>query len=153
MRISLLCVGKLSREYQPVFRHYGRLLGPYADLEVVQVGETPVAQGGDRVRATEGEALLRRVRPSAYTVVLDREGREFSSEELSGFFADLKLYGKSDFQFILGGALGLDPRVSAKADLAWSLSRLTFPHQLARCVLAEQLYRAIRIERGEPYHY
>jgi 23S rRNA (pseudouridine1915-N3)-methyltransferase len=153
VKATIVCVGRLSREYEAVFAHYGRLLRPYMDLDVQEVGETPVAQGARRVLAQEGDTLLRRLRPDAYTVVLDREGKEFSSEELSAFLSGLKVYGRSDFQFILGGALGLDPRVGARAGLTWSLSRLTFPHQLARCVLVEQLYRALRIERGEPYHY
>lgn len=153
MRASIICVGRLSREYQAVFAHYAGLLHPYLELEVREVGDTPLSQGGQRVLAVEGDALLRRQRPGAYTIVLDREGREFSSVGLSEHLAQLKLYGRSDFQFILGGALGLDARLKEKADLSWSLSRLTFPHQLARCVLVEQLYRATRIERGEPYHY
>jgi 23S rRNA (pseudouridine1915-N3)-methyltransferase len=129
------------------------MLRPYADVRVLEVRETPLVQGEQRVLATEGEALLRYLGPDAYSVVLDREGRELSSEELSALLAELKLYGRSDFRFILGGALGLDMRVQERADLVWSLSRLTFPHQLARCILVEQLYRAVRIERGEPYHY
>ena len=153
MRVSIICVGRLSREYQAVFAHYAGLLRPYLELEVREVGDIPLSQGEQRVLGVEGESLLRRLRPDAYTIVLDREGREFSSEGLSDHLAKLKVYGRSDFQFILGGALGLDVRLKEKADLSWSLSHLTFPHQLARCVLVEQLYRATRIERGEPYHY
>ena len=152
MRASIICVGRLSREYQAVFAHYAGLLHPYLELEVREVGDTPLSQG-QRVLAVEGDALLRRQRPGVYTILLDREGREFSSVGLSEHLAQLKLYGRGDFQFIPGGALGLDARLKEKADLSWSLSRLTFPHQLARCVLVEQLYRATRIERGEPYHY
>jgi 23S rRNA (pseudouridine1915-N3)-methyltransferase len=153
MRAFIVCVGRLSREYQGVFAHYAGLLRPYLEVEVAEVGDTPLSQGEQRVRAVEGDALLRRLRPGAYTIALDREGREFSSEGLSEHLARLKLYGRSDFQFILGGTLGLDERLKAKADVSWSLSRLTLPHQLARCVLVEQLYRATRIERGEPYHH
>jgi 23S rRNA (pseudouridine1915-N3)-methyltransferase len=153
MRCTLLCVGRLSREYAAVYDHYAVMLRPYLSLDAVEVSETPLNQGPQRVLAREGEALARRMRPDAFTVVLDREGREFSSRELSALLADLKVGGRSDFQFILGGALGLRPDVLAAADLTWSLSRLTFPHQLARCVVVEQLYRAVRIERGEPYHY
>lgn len=153
MRCTLLCVGRLSREYAAVYDHYALMLRPYVSLEVVEVPETPLSQGPGRVLAREGQALARRMRPGAYTVVLEREGRELSSRALSRVLADLKVAGRSDFQFILGGALGLGPAVLAAADLTWSLSRLTFPHQLARCVVVEQLYRAARIERGEPYHY
>ncbi len=153
MRFTLLCIGRQGRELAAVQDRYVRMLRPYADLELVEVGETPLARGRDRVLATEGEALLRRMRPAAYSVVLDRVGREVDSQELSSLLSHQKLYGRSDFQFILGGALGLDQRVAAAADLVWSLSKLTFPHQLARCIVLEQLYRAVRIERGEPYHH
>lgn len=153
MRVTILCVGRLSRDYQPVFEHYRSLLRPYLTLEVEEVSETPLSQGEDRVLRTEGDALLRRLRPTAFTIVLDREGRRFTSESLSALLAERKLYGQSDFQFILGGALGLDLRVRKAADIVWSLSDLTFPHQLARCIVLEQVYRATRIERGEPYHH
>lgn len=146
-------MGRLSREYAAVFRHYESLLRPFHTLEIAEVPEVALREGRERVLAREAEGLLKRLRPGALTVVLDREGREFSSEELSAYLAEQKLRGRSDFQFILGGALGLDERVRQAADLSWSLSRLTFPHQLARILVAEQLYRATRIERGEPYHY
>jgi 23S rRNA (pseudouridine1915-N3)-methyltransferase len=153
MRCTLLCVGRLSREYAGVYEHYAAMLRPYLSLDAVEVPETPLSQGSKRVLSREGEALARRMRPDAFTVVLDREGRQLASDELSALLADLKVRGRSDFQFILGGTLGVCPDVLATADLTWSLSRLTFPHQLARCIVAEQLYRAVRIERGEPYHH
>lgn len=153
MRLTVVCVGRLSREYRGVADHYVRLLTPYATIEVREVPEVPISHGSTRVLSAEGDQLMRQLRPGAYTVVLDREGREFTSEALSARLAAEKLYGRSDFQFILGGALGLEENVLGAADLVWSLSRLTFPHQLARCVLLEQLYRALRIERGEPYHH
>lgn len=153
MRLTIICVGRLSREYLAVAEHYGRLLRPYATVETREVPEVPISHGSGRVLSVEGDQLVRQLRPAAYTIVLDRGGREFTSEALSAHMAEEKLYGHSDFQFILGGALGLDERVLGSADLVWSLSKLTFPHQLARCVVLEQLYRALRIERGEPYHH
>ncbi|MBU2601814.1 MAG: 23S rRNA (pseudouridine(1915)-N(3))-methyltransferase RlmH [Actinobacteria bacterium] len=153
MRVTLVCVGRLSRSFHPIFEHFKDLLRPYFTLEVEEVSETPLTHGGRKVLESEGQALLRRMRSGVFTVVLDRGGRQFSSEDLSSTLAERKLYGTSDFQFILGGALGLDERVRASADLVWSLSELTFPHQLARCIVLEQLYRAVRIERGEPYHH
>lgn len=153
MHLTILCVGRLSSEYAAVQERYLRMLRPYAEVEVVEVGETPLTQGAARVLTTEGERLRRRVRPGAYTVALDRRGKQVDSQGLSALLAEQKLYGRSDFQFILGGALGLHERVVAAADFVWSLSELTFPHQLARCIVLEQLYRAARIERGEPYHH
>jgi 23S rRNA (pseudouridine1915-N3)-methyltransferase len=153
VRVSLLCVGRLSREYDLVFRHYALLLKPYLNLQVLEVPDSPLKEGKERVLRREGEALFRRLRSDALIIALDRQGREFTSEGFSGFLAEQKLYGRSDIQFVIGGALGLWEGILARADLRWSLSRLTFAHQLARVVLAEQLYRAIRIERREPYHY
>lgn len=153
MQLTLLCVGRLSREYAGVADHYVRLLRPYAALDVREVAEIPVAQGSAKVLGGEGDRLMRQLRKGWHTTVLDRNGREFTSEALSAHFAEQKLRGRNAFQFILGGTLGLDECVLDSADLVWSLSRLTFPHQLARCVVLEQLYRAVRIERGEPYHF
>jgi 23S rRNA (pseudouridine1915-N3)-methyltransferase len=153
MRFTFICVGRLSREYQAVWRHYEDLLRSYAELEVLEITETPLSSGEDTARVKEGAALLGLLRKAAYTIVLDVRGQQHSSEELSALFANKKLYGQSHFQFLLGGAAGLDARVLVAADHRWSLSRLTFPHQMARCIVLEQLYRAIRIERGEPYHH
>jgi 23S rRNA (pseudouridine1915-N3)-methyltransferase len=153
VRLTLICVGRLAREYQPVWRHYEGLLRPYGELELLQAPETALAARDESARAKEAAALLGLLRKGAYTVALDARGQQHSSEELSAFLADKKLHGHSHFQFLVGGASGLDSRVLDAADHRWSLSRLTFPHQMARCIVLEQLYRAIRIERGEPYHH
>jgi 23S rRNA (pseudouridine1915-N3)-methyltransferase len=153
MRFTLLCVGRLAREYQPVWRHYEGLLRPYVEVEILEVSETPLAGGEEHAKAKEAVALLGLLRKGAFTVALDGGGQQHSSEEWSAYLAERKLHGHSHFQFLLGGASGLDPRVLAAADHLWSLSCLTFPHQMARCIVLEQLYRAIRIERGEPYHH
>jgi len=153
MRATLVCVGRLSREYQSVWRHYEDLLRPYLSIEVLEAPESPLSLGAEQVRTREGTALLGLLRPGAFTIAVDGRGRECSSEEWSAFLADKKVHGQSHFQFILGGAVGLDARVLAVAQARWSLSTLTFPHQMARCIVLEQLYRSLRIERGEPYHH
>lgn len=153
MRATFVCVGRLAREYKAVWRHYEDLLRPYLSVEVLEVPESAPSLGSDQVQAKEGVALRALLRRGAYTVAVDSRGRQHSSEEWSAFLADKKLHGKNHFQFLLGGAVGLDARVLAVAQAQWSLSALTFPHQMARCVVLEQLYRALRIERGEPYHH
>ena len=153
MRLTFICIGRLSREYQGVWRHYEGLIRPYGAVEVLEVAETSLAGGEENARAREGAALLGLLRKGAFTIALDARGQQHSSEELSAFLADKKLHGQSHFQFLIGGPSGLDATVLAAADHRWSLSRLTFPHQMARCIVLEQLYRAIRIERGEPYHH
>jgi 23S rRNA (pseudouridine1915-N3)-methyltransferase len=153
MRISIVCVGRLTREYQGVWRHYEGLLRPYANLEVLEAPETPLKFGEEQARVKEGAALLSVLRKGAFTVAVDGRGEAFSSEGWSGFLAGKKVDGCNHFQFILGGASGLDQRVIDASDTRWSLSPLTFPHQMARCIVIEQLYRALKIERGEPYHH
>jgi 23S rRNA (pseudouridine1915-N3)-methyltransferase len=153
MRASIVCIGRLNREYQEVWRHYEGLLRPYLNLEVLEAPESPLALGEEQARAKEGAALLGLLRKGAFTVALDAHGETFSSQDWSAFLAGKKVDGQSHFQFVLGGASGLAPRVLDAAHLRWSLSTLTFPHQMARCIVAEQLYRALRIERGEPYHH
>lgn len=153
MRLTFICVGRLSKEYQAVWRHYEGLMRPYADIEVLEVSEASLSSGEQGAREREGAALQSLWRKGAYSIALDCRGQQYSSEELSAFLADKKLHGRSHFQLLLGGAFGLDPVVLSAADHRWSLSRSTFPHQMARCIVLEQLYRAIRIERGEPYHH
>lgn len=153
MRVSFVCIGRLSREYQGVWRHYEGLLRPYTNLEVLEAPEIPLSYGLEQARSKEGLALLGLLRKGAFTVALDVRGKMFSSEEWSALLAGEKVGGRSHFQFVVGGASGLDPRVMDVADVCWSLSKLTLPHQMARCVAVEQLYRATRIERGEPYHH
>ena len=153
MRASIVCVGRLTREYQGVWRHYESLLRPYLKVEVFAAPESPLALGVEQVRAKEGAALLGLLRKGAYTVAVDPGGQRYTSEDWSTFLAGKKLEGQSHFQFVLGGAAGLDARVLDASAVRWSLSALTFPHQMARCIVLEQLYRAVRIERGEPYHH
>lgn len=151
--MTLVCVGRLSRDYQAVWRHYESLLRPYLIPEVLEVPEAPLSLGIRQAKAREGSAILRILRAGAFTVAVDMGGTQFSSEAWSGFLADKMLHGVSHFQFILGGATGLDDRVLATARVQWALSALTFPHQMARCIVLEQIYRALRIQRDEPYHH
>ena len=153
MRLTFICVGRLSKEYQAAWRHYEGMLRPYVGVEVLEAPETPLSVGDENARCRDAAALLSLLRKGAYAVALDGRGEQHSSEELSAFLAGHKLHGRSHFQFLLGGAAGLDQRVLEAADHCWSLSCLTFPHQMARCIVLEQLYRAVRIERGEPYHH
>ncbi len=153
MRATLVCVGRLARDYLPIWRHYSALLRPYLQLKVLEVPEAPRSLAIDQVRAREGGALVALLCSDAFSVAVDGRGREYSSEEWSDFLAEKKLHGVNHFQFILGGAVGLDRSVLAAAQAHWSLSTLTFPHQMARCIVLEQMYRALKIERGEPYHY
>jgi 23S rRNA (pseudouridine1915-N3)-methyltransferase len=153
MRATLVCVGRLARHYKPVWLHYVDLLRPYVQLNVLEIPEAPRSLSSDLARSREGQAILSLLRTDAFSIAVDGHGREYSSEDWSKFLANKKLHGVSHLQFILGGTAGLDQSVLAAAQTRWSLSAITFPHQMARCIVLEQLYRAVKIERGEPYHY
>lgn len=158
MEVYLLAVGKVREKFLlDGIEEYAKRLRPYIKLEIREgteekVPEDLTAGQAARIREAEGRSLLRLLPPGAYTIALDRRGRMLSSEELAGYMAELALRGRSRVAFLIGGTLGLSEEVLARADFQWSFSRLTFPHQLMRLLLLEQLYRACKIQRGEPYH-
>jgi len=154
VRVVVAAVGRLK---EPYFRaaadEYLKRLRPYADVRVVEVPDQDLAKGVERARQAEAKGLLRALPDGAHVVVLDVRGKQRSSEELAARLEELALSGCSTVAFVVGGTAGLDERVLARADETLSLSAMTLPHQLARVVLLEQLYRAFRIIRGEPYHW
>ncbi len=158
MRISIICVGKLKETYlADAVAEYSKRLSRYAKLEIVEVADekTPEEAGEAQERqilAREGDRILKALREDAYVVALAIEGRKLSSEQLAEFVETRALAGDSHLAFIIGGSLGLDARVLKKADLLLSFSDMTFPHQLMRVILLEQIYRSFRIIRREPYH-
>ncbi|KKM11268.1 50S rRNA methyltransferase [Clostridiales bacterium PH28_bin88] len=158
MRIKLVAVGKIKERYLAAgVAEYLKRLQPFSRVEVVEVPDErlpgqPVPALEEAVKDKEGERLLAHVRDSSYTVALIPEGQMLSSEDLAALLDKLAVSGKSDLTFIIGGTLGLSQRVLQRADLLLSLSPMTFPHQMVRMILLEQLYRAFKISRGEPYH-
>ena len=153
MRLLLICVGKVRPPFADDIAHYERLLGRHARLETVELAEA--GNGPDRpsrALASEGEAILRRVPDGAYLCALDRGGDQLSSEDLAAFIEERRM-SRADLCFVVGGPLGLDQPVLERAGLRLGLGRVTLPHQLARVVLLEQLFRAHKILAGEPYHY
>lgn len=160
MQIRIVAVGKLKEDYLVrAVAEYSRRLLPYCRLSIEEVKDEPLPEasagpGVTQALAREGERILRLLDqgPQTYVIALDVSGEEVTSEELAARLASLGLKGVSHLTFLIGGGAGLSPEVLAMADWRLSLSRLTFPHQLARVILLEQLYRAFRINRGEPYH-
>ena len=153
MRLVLICVGKVRPPFSDDAAHYERLLGRHARLEVVEIGEA----GADAARAhealpREGAAILKRIPEDSFACVLDREGQELTSTELAAFIEERRM-ARADVCFIVGGPLGLDQTVMERAQRRLAFGRITLPHQLARVVLLEQLFRAHKILAGEPYHY
>lgn len=154
MEIVIAAVGRpRSDGLREAVRDYESRAGRYFRLRVEEVppAALPEAQA-DRARRVEGEALLARVPGEAELVALSREGKGLSSKGLAAYLGKLATYGRPGVAFVIGGAFGLDRPVLERARRRLSLSPMTLPHELARLVLAEQLYRAGTILRGEPYH-
>ena len=155
MNITVLAVGKLKeRWYREACDEYLKRLSAYAKLRVREVSDRdPASCGGEApARDREGADLLRALRKDDHVVLLDIGGTERSSEDLSRHLADLALHGKVDLVFVIGGSTGVSDAVRHRSDERLSFGPLTLPHELARVVLLEQLYRSFRISRGEPYH-
>jgi 23S rRNA (pseudouridine1915-N3)-methyltransferase len=159
MMIRLIAVGKLrERHWQEGVADYALRLRAYAPLEIMEVPESRLAEGASpaeerQALAREGNILLSRLKGRQGKVVaLDRKGEALDSLELADWLRREILDGQKETAFIIGGPLGLAPSVLERADLVVSLSRMTFPHQMARLILLEQIYRAYRIMRKEPYH-
>jgi 23S rRNA (pseudouridine1915-N3)-methyltransferase len=151
-RIHIVAVGRLSTALAPAFGHYRRLLAPYATLRVDEVRHVALTgRTQTEVLRDEARRVVARLPQDLPVVVLDAGGRVYDSPAFAERLRQWLDGGGACF--VLGGVLGLAPDVKARAVELLSLSRLTLPHQLARVVLAEQLYRGIKIARGEPYHY
>ncbi len=153
MRITLICVGRLKESWwREAAEEYRTRLRPYARVEVVEVPDHDVTADQPRALAAEAAAVMRVLPDGATVVTLAIDGTQRSSVELAEWIGRHGVEGRSHLAFVLGGAAGLAPEVAARADESVSLGPLTLPHQLARVVVLEQLYRAFRIARGEPYH-
>ena len=158
MKITLITVGKIKERYfEDAIKEYSKRLSHYCKLEIIQVADEKTPDGAGealeaQIREKEGQRILAQVKDGAYVIALAIEGKMLDSVELSETIARLGVEGKSQVSFVIGGSLGLSPAVMARADYALSFSRMTFPHQLMRVILLEQIYRGFRIAVGEPYH-
>lgn len=158
MKVTIVCVGKLKERYwRDAIQEYSKRLSRYMKLEIVELPdekapETMSPAQEAEVKEKEGQRILKNVKEDAFVVALAVEGKMLSSEELAEFMVKKGVSGVSHMVFIIGGSLGLSPAVMRRADFALSFSRMTFPHQMMRVVLLEQIYRSERIQRNEPYH-
>lgn len=155
MNYTIVAVGKLKeRFWTDACAEYVKRLGAYAKVKVVEVPDIDPARAGgvDGSRAKEGRAILAAVPERSHMILLAIEGKERSSEDFSRRLDALALNGKSDITFVIGGSDGVSDEVRARADEALSFGPITLPHNLARVVLLEQVYRACKITRGEKYH-
>lgn len=158
MNIQIVCIGKLKEKYwEDAIKEYSKRLKRFANLEIVELKEARLPENAsaadeEKVKQLEGEEILKKIKKGTYVITLEIKGKELSSEELAKKFADLALEGKGDIALVIGGSLGLSPEVSQRANFKLSFSKMTFPHQMMRVVLLEQIYRSFKINNNETYH-
>lgn len=157
MKITILCVGKLKEKYLvDACAEYIKRLGKYAKIEVVELSETPPRDLSEfeinREKEKETENIIKRLNARDYKILTSLKGETLDSVRFASFFRDKQNEGKSSFVFIIGGSYGTTAELDKVVDFSWKLSDLTFPHQLTRLILLEQIYRACKINNRETYH-
>lgn len=158
MKITLITVGKIKEKfYTEALAEYAKRLSRYCKLEIVQVADEKTPDKASeleeqQIKKREGERILAQIRDGSYVIALAIEGKMLDSEELASKIGQLGVSGTSQITFVIGGSLGLSDAVLKRADYQLSFSKMTFPHQLMRVILLEQIYRSYRIIAGEPYH-
>ena len=153
MRLTIIAVGRLKERYwRDAADEYLKRLGPYATVRVAEVDDRDSGRDEARALAEEGADVVRAIPDGAHVIALEIGGKQLSSEAFAARLSALALDGRSNVAFAIGGSVGLSGEVLARADERMSLGPMTLPHNLARVVLLEQVYRAFRINRGEPYH-
>ena len=158
MKVTLITVGKIKEKYlRDAIAEYSKRLSRYCRLEIIEVADerTPDQASEaveENIRTKEGERLLKYVRDDMYVITLEIGGKMLTSEQFAEKIETLGIQGKSSIAFVIGGSIGLGREVLKRSEYALSFSKMTFPHQLMRVVLLEQVYRGYRIINGEPYH-
>ena len=158
MKITLVTVGKIKEKFfEDAIKEYSKRLSRYCKLEILQVADEKTPEGASeavelQIKEKEGQRILSLIRDDAYVIALAIEGKMLDSEELAERIEKLGVSGISQIVFVIGGSLGLSAQVMKRADYALSFSRMTFPHQLMRGGLLEQIYRSYRIMNHQPYH-
>ena len=159
MSVLVLCVGKMKEKaYRQMADEYLKRLGRYGKYEETEIPDLPEPASGssealeEQLKAKEGEAILAKIRPGDRVIAMTIPGKQWTSPGLAGHLESLKTGGAGRLVFVIGGSLGLGGNVLERADEEISMGPMTFPHQLARVMLLEQLYRAEKISAGERYH-
>ncbi len=158
MNITVVCIGKLKEKYWAnAIDEYSKRLSRYCTLSIDELKEERLPENAsladeEAVKSAEGKSILKRIKKESYVTTLEIKGVQLSSEKLSEKIATLGLEGRSDVVFVIGGSLGLSEEVSQRADFKLSFSAMTFPHQMMRVILLEQIYRGFKIIKNEAYH-
>lgn len=158
MNIKIICVGKLKEKYLKMAQdEYLKRLGPYAKVEVIEIKDEDIKENFSEsevelAKEKEGERILSKIKDRDLVFTMEIEGKQRSSEEFAKEIEDLMIYGNSDIAFVIGGSCGISKEVMKRSDRKISFSKMTFPHQIIRINLLEQIYRAFKIIKNEPYH-
>lgn len=158
MNISIACVGKIKEKfYRDALSEYEKRLSRYCKLEFLEVADEKTPDGANeaievQIMEKEARRLLGKIQEDAFVCTLEIEGKRLTSQGFAQWMEGMMIKGKSHIVFVIGGSLGLHESVRRRADMALSFSDMTFPHQLMRVILVEQIYRGFRIMHGEPYH-
>lgn len=158
MEINIIAVGKIKQAYlQQGINEYSKRLQPYTAVNITEISDERIANNPskaevEQIKNREGDKLFSSLPENTYTIALDIKGKPMSSEGLAKSIKNLQVRGYSSITFVIGGALGLSKEILNKADFRLSFSHMTFTHQMIRLLLIEQVYRAFKIIRGEPYH-
>lgn len=158
MNIQVICIGKLKETYwSQAIAEYSKRLRRYCSFDIVELKEARLpdkatAAEEEKVKEEEGRSILSKINENTYVITLEIQGKQLSSEELAQKIESLSIDGKSHIAFVIGGSLGLSKQVSQRADFRLSFSKMTFPHQMMRVILLEQIYRSYKIIRNETYH-
>ena len=158
MKITIVTVGKIKEKYlKDAIAEYSKRLSKYCKLEIIEVADEKTPDNAsavveEQIRSKEAERILKYIKEDAYVITLEIHGKQLTSEELADKIERLGVQGTSHIMLIIGGSIGLGEEVLRRSDFALSFSKMTFPHQLMRVILSEQIYRSYRIISGEPYH-
>lgn len=158
MKITIITVGKIKeKHFTAAIDEYAKRLTKYCNMTMIEVPDEKAPENlSDKemvqVKDKEGERILSKIKDTQYVITLEIKGKQSTSEEFSEQLSLLGLGGQSDVVFVIGGSLGLSDQVIKRSNHALSFSKMTFPHQLMKVVLLEQIYRAFRIQKNEPYH-
>lgn len=158
MNVNIICIGKLKEGYwRDAVKEYMKRLGAFCNPEIIELKESKLpANAGktdeENVKLNEGREILDKIKPQDFVITLEIKGKKLTSEGFAEKIEELQMERRSTVDFVIGGSLGLSAEVSSRADYKMSFSDLTFPHQMMRVILLEQIYRGYKIINHEPYH-
>lgn len=149
--ISIVCVGKIKEKaLQSLIDEYVKRIGGYTKIEINEVADE--SNDSDKVKAIEAQRILKQIKKDSFVILLDLKGKQLDSVALSKKIEEINTYHSSNITFVIGGSLGVDKSVVDRADFLLKLSEMTFPHNLARLIILEQIYRSYKILNNETYH-